>query len=170
MENTLYEYLNSLKIPVPKKYVEKLIQSHPDYPSLLSISDVLERFGIKAQIGALEKENLSDVDFPYLLHTEKKGGKFLLVNDAKSLKTHRADLDHWKGIILKAEPITNIADEESKRQYTQERYLKIVRGSLVFSLAILLLRPFRIVRLVLLFMHVIHHAMEMILEKTKSQK
>jgi hypothetical protein len=39
-----YELLKFNKIPVTKSYLRERLQSHLDYPSLVSISDVLKRY------------------------------------------------------------------------------------------------------------------------------
>ena len=57
MEKIVSEFLHFLKIPVSKKYVEKIIRAHPDFPSLLSISDVFQRLGVDHRVARIEKNN-----------------------------------------------------------------------------------------------------------------
>ncbi len=66
MEQVVVDYLKYLGIPVSEKYRKKIILSHPDYPSLLTISDTLEKLGIPSQIGRIEKRHLPKVEFPFL--------------------------------------------------------------------------------------------------------
>lgn len=43
----LFQYLEKEKITIDKNEFDFQIQSHPDFPSLLSISDTLSFFGVK---------------------------------------------------------------------------------------------------------------------------
>jgi len=51
MEQVVFQYLRQLKIPVSQGYLQKLIASHPAYPSLLSVADTLEGLGIDHKVG-----------------------------------------------------------------------------------------------------------------------
>lgn len=139
MEKIVSEYLSELKIPVSKKYVEKLILSHPDHPSLLSISDVLERLGIETKIGKTEQKTLPDIEFPYLIHTEMNGGEFLHIKNARDLTKLQKKLDFWKGVILKAEPIKTVKDEENNTNYSEERFLSKITALFLTTLSALLI-------------------------------
>ena len=44
---TVYCVLKLLKVKFTSKYVKDSILSHPEHPSLLSISDILEKFNIQ---------------------------------------------------------------------------------------------------------------------------
>jgi hypothetical protein len=53
MEQVVVKYLEYLDVPISKDYFKKCMLSHPDYPSLLSLADTLERLGIDHQVGKL---------------------------------------------------------------------------------------------------------------------
>lgn len=139
MEKIVTEYLSKLKIPISKKYVEKLLLSHTDYPSLLSISDVLERLGIETKIGKTAPEKLKEIEFPYLIHTENRGGEFLLIKNADDIAKHPEVLKTWKGILLKVKPTNKIRDKESNEVFSDERFLNAITGTLFLALAALLI-------------------------------
>lgn len=140
MEHVITDYLSHLNIPVSKKYFKKCVLSHPDYPSLLSIADSLERLGINHQIGKIQRENLGEVSFPYILQLDKGGGRLLFVKDEQDLDTHKQDLDDWNGVVLKAEPTETVADEEHNKRYSKEklqRKLSIALGTALLGLILL---------------------------------
>jgi hypothetical protein len=41
LSSTLYKWLRDLEIPISKSYLKQQLLSRPDYPSLLSITDIL---------------------------------------------------------------------------------------------------------------------------------
>lgn len=113
--------------------------SHPDYPSLLSLADTLERLGIDHQVGKIEEEQLSDAPFPYMLQLDRRGAELLLIKDQQDLAVHKKDLEHWKGVVIKLEPTDAIADDEHNKQLAQEklhRRLTIILVTALFGLLI----------------------------------
>lgn len=108
----LYRYLEKLKIFIDKNEFEIQIQSHPDCPSLLAITDVLSFFNIEngvLQVGASQIKLLPDCFVaildeknkdPRFYYIEKKGEKYLYVGDGK-YNVSRTELEsQWSGIVL----------------------------------------------------------------------
>ena len=56
--NYLFQYLEKEKIAIDKKEFEFQIQSHPDYPSLLSIADTLSFFNINNGVMRLDSSEI----------------------------------------------------------------------------------------------------------------
>jgi len=137
MEQVVSSYLNYLSIPVSESYCEQRIVSHPNYPSLLSIADVLQRLGIEYQVGQMEKATLEDLPFPCLLHFEGRGLVFLKRED--DLDDQNIILEDWDGIILKAEPTDTITDKEHNEQYRQEKIQRGLGITLIGVLSVLFL-------------------------------
>ena len=79
VEKALADFLVSLGVPVSEKYVRKIIASHPDFPSLLSIADILQRLGIDHAVGRIEKETLAELPYPYLLPIDKGRSDILFI-------------------------------------------------------------------------------------------
>lgn len=113
-KEVISEYLAYLNIPITKKdYVQSVI-SHPRYPSLLSISDTLEGFGIRHKVVRIAQEHLSKMSFPYILQFDKKGGILALIKNKKELNAHEKDMKYWSGVIIKAEPTQKITSLKHK--------------------------------------------------------
>lgn len=141
MEQAINEYLSHLKIPVSDKYFGKLVASHPEYPSLLSFADPLDRLGVGHTIARLDEEHLDDISFPYMLQLEGNRGKLLLLKDRNDLQAHKKELEYWNGIILKAEPTDTIIDEEHNRQLKKEKLQRKLKFLLGIALGGLFLIP-----------------------------
>ena len=124
MEEAVIEYLSYLNIPISESYCKKCIVSHPDYPSLLSIADTLERLGIDHQIGKIEKKDMDELPVPCVLHHDKQGGGLLFVKDSYDLDSNNPYLEGWDGIVVKAKSTNSIADQEHNELYKREKLQK----------------------------------------------
>ncbi len=154
MEKVVVDYLKDLGIPVSEEYCKKIIVSHPDFPSLLGVSDALERLGIPSKIGRIEEEHLSKIEFPFLIHLESSREGLVLIKDKEDLSKGHIDLTRWEGIVLKAEPVNEITDTEHNRELKKERLTKkallVLASSLLGALLIPLLQTFSWISLALL--------------------
>lgn len=114
--NYLFYYVDKEGILFDKTEFLFQIQSHPDYPSLLSISDTLTFFNIDN--GAI-RVDFSDLELlpkrfvtllnktnnkPKLCFIEKKENKYLITEDKKTIEINILDLEKkWSGIALLVE-------------------------------------------------------------------
>ncbi|MCC6835562.1 MAG: thioredoxin domain-containing protein [Cytophagales bacterium] len=124
MEKTVSDFLKLLNIPVSGRYVQKLIYSHPDFPSLLSVSDVLGRLGVNHVARRINEKNLTSVPFPYLLPLDKGRGDLLLIKNHSDLSKNKILLDQWNGVVLQAEPTRTINDLKNNEFFSQELTLQ----------------------------------------------
>lgn len=118
--NFLHQYLEKEVIAIDKSEFEFQIQSHQDYPNLLSIADTLSFFNIEN--GAIRIE-VSDIELlpdrfiallneennnPQLYFIEKKGNAYFCTKDKKPLVISKSELEsRWKGIVLLTEKSEN---------------------------------------------------------------
>src|SRR5690625_111316 len=142
MEQAIFNYVNVLNFSVSKTWLKKMIASHSDYPSLLSVSDTLERLGLQHQILRIAPEDLEHFSTPYLLHLNRSGGEMLLITNENDLKSKNSDLEFWDGVILKIYANDVIQDEESRKQLSEESFLRVVITSLLVSIGLLLILSF----------------------------
>ncbi|SHG29701.1 Protein-disulfide isomerase [Fodinibius roseus] len=138
MEHLVSKYLKDINLPISRNYCEKLIASHPDYPSMLSIADTLQRLGIRYKTARIEKEYLNNIEYPYLLWPDENGGEPKIVRDEQDLLgngTQAPDNTETErpAIVLKAEPTDTITDEENNRQRSQDRFLRLLTVVLVVA-------------------------------------
>ncbi|WET03953.1 vitamin K epoxide reductase family protein [Flavobacterium sp. YJ01] len=126
----LFKYLEKEELPIDKSEFSFQVQSHPDYPTLLSISDTLNFFSIEnfaAPVGFEQIEMLPDSfiavlkddngkNAPYFI--EKKQASFLSYKGKKPVEYDRTQLQQrWGGIVLLAEKPAEI-ESASKNNYS----------------------------------------------------
>ena len=66
------QLLNNLKIQVTATTIAETLQEHLDYPSLLSISDALNQWGINNMCLRVDPEKLNELPVPFIAHLAKK--------------------------------------------------------------------------------------------------
>ncbi|AZI24113.1 hypothetical protein EA772_01670 [Pedobacter sp. G11] len=93
--------LKSLNIKVSSGTVKKTLEDHPEYPSLLAISDSLKEWHVENDAYRIDKEdyNPSDLLYPFLAHTQHKGGMFIIVNKIENGQVVYSDEDKKNGVI-----------------------------------------------------------------------
>jgi uncharacterized membrane protein len=120
--DTLYELLKQLNAKVTRDTALTTMQRHPDFPSLLSISEVLSSWKIdNAALHLDTVEQLREIPLPFIAHLKKKGGWYVLVNQINEKYIWYFDSEKgavtlalnefekkWAGTILLAE-----TDEQS---------------------------------------------------------
>jgi Vitamin K epoxide reductase family/Peptidase C39 family/Thioredoxin len=109
--------LKALKIRANKNTVTAFLKEHPNYPSLLSISDCLKKLKIKNEAYKIEKSeyDATELIFPFLASIQESGRKFVLVKNIENAKvSYKDDIDGnmnvpeedflkmWDGIALHA--------------------------------------------------------------------
>jgi Vitamin K epoxide reductase family len=140
MEKVVSQFLKFLKIPISAQYVEQLITGHPEFPSLLSISDVFNRLGINHVVTRIKKEQVHELEFPYLVPLDTGLGNTLLVKNEDDLRKYRTQLDdEWSGVVLLAERTNSISDKENNEMFAREKSINRNIAIIMLALAGLLL-------------------------------
>jgi uncharacterized membrane protein len=123
IESSVSQILHTLGIPVATSYLKEKILSHPDYPSLLSISDTLDELGIENASLVVEKNRFRDIPVPFLAHVNSgKGQDFVLVTDTEKLLKKRPDfMNQWQGIVIVAEKPAKFNVSENQQWLDKER-------------------------------------------------
>src|SRR5688572_8958875 len=78
-EKAVITWLAKLGFRISSSLVKRHMRSHPNYPTLLCITDTLDYFGIENMAVQIRKENLYVVSTPFLAHVKTNGGGFVLV-------------------------------------------------------------------------------------------
>lgn len=112
----LAKYARELNISINLNEVYNELLIHPDYPSLLAVSDVLQNFGVENGAYRIDKEQLPNIPVPFIAHTTLNQGDFLLVSKIEDGKVivssekwnrHKMDIaefsNMFNGIVLSAE-------------------------------------------------------------------
>lgn len=127
--NYLFQYLEKEGLTIDKTEFLYQIKSHPDYPSLLSISDTLNFFSIENGaiqikyfeiellpslfIALLKKENGTQ----HLYLAEQRDNKYFLFLEGKNVEISKAELsERWRGIVLLIEK-SDLQQIKSKKNF-----------------------------------------------------
>lgn len=124
MEKVILDYLQHLNISVSNTYFRKSVASHPEYPSILSVSDTLERIDIKHAVAKVQEEDLENIPFPFVLHLRRGQGQLLLIRSQQDLREHESDIEDWDGVILLIEESDVALDEEHQEYISREKTAK----------------------------------------------
>ena len=103
MERVVADWLSLLEVKVSKKYLRHQLRSHPDFPSMLSITETLSFLNIDSAALVLEKESVQDFPVPFLIHVDRSGGEFILIRDVEELLNDKQLLENWSGIVVAAQ-------------------------------------------------------------------
>jgi uncharacterized membrane protein len=109
--------LKYLEINIDADIVNAELEKHPDYPSLLSVSDVLTTLKIENSAFRLSFDELVNILCPFVTHTTANGGEFWVVNQisdnhvfvsSEKWNRHKLTVEEFKqafsGVVLIAEP------------------------------------------------------------------
>lgn len=147
IEQLSFRWLKLLKIPISAAYLKQKLLSHPEYPSLLSITDTLDELGIENAALVVDKEKLNEIPLPFLAHTSLMGGEFFLVTN---LKKHFKDYPdfgkQWDGVVVAAEKLEQLANAENEKWLAKEKRqvqsLWLITGFIILVSAISLSNQF----------------------------
>ncbi len=126
--------INHLRVAVTKTSVKEKLQTHPAYPSLLSLSDTLDIWKIPNAALKLQSEQLKELETPFIAHLYSNDGEFVFVTsltkdhvsfingNRKQSKVTYNDFYHlWSGIVLIAEAAEQSGEKDYLHKYKQEQ-------------------------------------------------
>ncbi|MDZ4793047.1 MAG: hypothetical protein SGI83_02110 [Bacteroidota bacterium] len=129
LENTVYHWLKILRIPVASTFVKEKLLSHSDYPSLVSVTDLLDELAIENASIVVDKERVNELPVPFLAHTPgSKGGLIIVTNVKQLLESRPSFLTEWDGVALMAEKPGVFKNAENDKWLAMEQKKKQVIG------------------------------------------
>ncbi|ADB36836.1 cysteine peptidase family C39 domain-containing protein [Spirosoma linguale] len=131
---SLYALLKRLRVKVTRATVRESLEQHPDFPSLLSLSDVLNDWQVESmglQLNTVEQ--LRELTLPFIAHLRKNNGWYVLVtalqgdtitytdNEQGRRAESLTDFEkNWSGVVLLAEYRPAEFDPAEKNQQAGE--------------------------------------------------
>ncbi|QNK63090.1 thioredoxin domain-containing protein [Pedobacter sp. PAMC26386] len=121
------QLLNLLKVKVNSVSIRLGLENHPDFPSLLAISDCLTLWGVNNEAYRVAKEHLNqdNLSFPFIAYFNEEGGHFVLIHKITGNEIYFSDennkniklsvenfLTRWNGVILHATATKNSGEEK----------------------------------------------------------
>ncbi|THD67612.1 VKOR family protein [Robertkochia marina] len=139
-ENLLAE----LRIKFTKKFIEDSILSHPDHPSLLSISDTLSKYNIENLAVKTEKSKLQSLPLPCIVQLSGQNNKFYVLVEFSDQQAIYIDdnrkkqkisvsklLNKWTGICLLVEKTEYSGEPNIKNKLTKKKWLNSLKWSVI---------------------------------------
>ena len=132
---TVGALLRQLRVSVTSQTIRQTLWQHPDFPSLLSISDALDDWQVdNAAIQLGHVEQLRELPTPFVVHSTKEGGLYLLIESVAngtitSMEPNRQHRQtepeaqfakHWSGVVLMAEKTEQSGELDYQRKHRQE--------------------------------------------------
>jgi uncharacterized membrane protein len=145
-----------LQVKITAGTLKKNLEEHPDYPSLLSISDVLSNYGIENLSIRLNPDKLSDVPIPFITQVKSRKNEMELFTVVKDFNNggvlyfdpekHLWDvlkeqefLTRTSGVILLAEALEDAGEKEYRKNNKTEIQQQVSRNVMVFWLPVIML-------------------------------
>jgi hypothetical protein len=103
----VHKWLSLMSISVEKKYIRQRLLSHPEYPSALCITSLLDDLGIENGVAQIDEAQLSEIPTPFLAFIDHE--EFSLVTDLEKIENSIKDFRiRWNGVVIYAEKPTEI--------------------------------------------------------------
>lgn len=150
--NVATHYIQMLKAPVTKTTLQESLEQNPYYPSLYSLSNVFEKFGIINEAFIVEEKNLSQLIPPFITYCSGQitGKDFVLVTkmtntevsyfaeNGKPKQISREDfLKQWQKSVFVAEINAESGEKDYASKLKTER-LKSRKRTLMNAAVVLL--------------------------------
>ncbi|MGZ3998995.1 MAG: vitamin K epoxide reductase family protein [Mucilaginibacter sp.] len=144
---TVFKFLKYSGISIDPDSVIAELDKHPDYPSLLAISDVLTNFDIENSAFRMGPEELYTLPYPFIVHSRTDGSSFMIVHDigpdkavisTEKWEKHKITTEQFKkqygGVVLVA-----AAPENAASPGTVSSFLNSLRAPAIVAAATLIL-------------------------------
>ncbi|SKA31051.1 Uncharacterized membrane protein [Chitinophaga eiseniae] len=157
--NAAFMLAKLLQVRISRSTLQQDVSEHPDYPSLLSISDCLKQYGIDNLTGKFARDKYSDLPTPFIAQlkgTQKARHQFVVVKEINQhqVRYYNAEQQVWEtcsctqfldkstGIALLAEAAADAGEAQYTQKIKQEKRTLSGRVFLGLLLPILLVAAF----------------------------
>lgn len=141
-------FLKIIKVKVNNSTVNETFQNHPDYPSLLCISDSFNKWNIPNGAGKIEPHQIEELPVPFIAYTNNREFPLAVVSQTDGEDIHfytknysnptiisKSDfLRSWSGVYLLAEP----TQQSGEKDYERNKQKALVNSLLPVSAFVLL--------------------------------
>jgi uncharacterized membrane protein len=145
-------FLKLLKVKVTNATVDDTLQSHPDWPSLLCISDSLNKWHIPNAAARIDKNDIENLPLPFIAYVHDREYPLAIVtgisdgtveyctkdyNQKKRKKTKEDFLKSWDGVYLMAEPTKESGEKDYAGKKKSQVLKKLIPATLITSIIFL---------------------------------
>ncbi len=142
-------FLKSLNVNVNSSTVNETLQNHPDWPSMLCITDSLQKWNIPNAAGKIDKDKIDELPIPFIAHTFDSENPLAVItnitdntvdvyqkNYSKLItESKEVFLKKWGGVYLLAEPNEN-SGEANYEKNKNENIVKFMLPVAAITLAV----------------------------------
>ncbi|MES2652237.1 MAG: cysteine peptidase family C39 domain-containing protein [Bacteroidota bacterium] len=145
------QLLKSMSVKFSLTGLEEKLEAHPDYPSMVAISDCLTEWQVANEALRVPKEHFKDLPLPFIAHCNVNGGTFILVHGREGIQIRYSDekkqnslmqekdfVQRWSGVVLLAEADEDSGEPGYKQNIWKDR-LTLAKTPLLIILLITLL-------------------------------
>ncbi|HCL05268.1 MAG TPA: hypothetical protein DHW64_04590 [Chitinophagaceae bacterium] len=94
---TICHLRDSLSLRITTTSIERSLTTHPNYPSLLSISDALDQWNVNNSAAIIETDELHNLYTPFIIHIQEEGqSRFHVVREINSVSVSISDATRMK--------------------------------------------------------------------------
>lgn len=118
-------FLKLLNVKVNSKTVDDTLQNHPDWPSLLCISDSLNKWNVTNGAGIIDVANIDELPVPFVAHTTSSESPLYIITEVADTtvklfqkeynrivtESKESFIKKWTGVYLIAEPNESSGEE-----------------------------------------------------------
>jgi ABC-type bacteriocin/lantibiotic exporter with double-glycine peptidase domain len=131
LSKLLYRALKEYGCLITYSAIERELKSHPDFPSMLSLSDVLDEWKVKHGVMRVTVEKLREMDVPAIAYLQN--GDFIWVTQITDTKVHywsasqKKKVEYrnhfekeWSEVILVIEDVSEAGEPNYREERNQE--------------------------------------------------
>lgn len=150
-DEVLIEFCHQLNVNITNSSIKKSLEEHPDYPSLLSISDILKSYGIDNISIKTSVDNLRNLSTPFITQIKSAVTKQNLFGVVQKIdefsirwynpETHKSEFTQienfsrlFTGITLLAEPAESAGEKNYLLNQRQGQINYFFKLSTVFAI------------------------------------
>ena len=121
LSHTVCKWLQLSGIQISRSYFNEQLQSHPDYPSLLCITDALDGMGIDNAAVVIDKDKLQHVPCPFLAFNRVNKTVIIIKNIRQQIIDNPEFEKHWDGTALFVEKREGWLSPENRSRLAIEK-------------------------------------------------
>lgn len=121
LEHTIGRWLHNRSVDISSHLLKEKLQTHPDYPSLLAITDALDELGIENMSLVVDKEKLDELPLPFLTHSPLSGGFTEINNIEHQIRKDKDFEKNWNGIVVLVEKPPGWHHTENEKALTKHK-------------------------------------------------
>jgi uncharacterized membrane protein/glutaredoxin len=145
-----YQLLKAIGAKVTEGTLEETLKNHPEYPSILAVSDAFNKWNIDNLSIRITSEQLFEVSPPFIAWLNIYNGIFVLVKKTTTntiewvdregdlkIDTKEEFLEKWNGIVLLAETNESSGEKDYNQKRKKEKISKLRIPFLILGVVLL---------------------------------